>query len=350
MIVDDSALMRQLIFEILSQDPDFGLIESAQDPIFALRKMEKSWPDVIVLDIEMPRMNGIEFSRQIMRERPTPIVIVSSKTEKNLALGIEALKNGAVELINKPEFGLKDFIENAAPALIQTLKAAAMSNLAKNQSLAADLDRVAASGANRLKNTDQPSGMNLRDRLIVIGASTGGTTALEKIIAAIDFPHCGIVVVQHMPAGFTKAFADRLDRIYPSHVYEAKDGDFVKDNCIYIAPGGLQTDLVREKNQYKIRVTDAPPVNRHKPSVDVLFDSVAKMGVKNVLAIILTGMGGDGAKGMLEIYKKGGATIAQDAQTSVVFGMPAEAIALGGAKSVRPLDKIWEDIKEYCRP
>jgi len=152
-----------------------------------------------------------------------------------------------------------------------------------------------------------------------------------------------------MPAGFTKAFAERLDRFYAPHVYEAKNGDLVQNNSIYIAPGGFQTDLVRENNHYKIRVLDAPPVNRHRPSVDVLFDSVAKMNVSNVLAIILTGMGADGAKGMLQIHNKGGQTIAQDAQSCVVFGMPAEAIALGGANSIRPLDKIWEDIRDYCK-
>lgn len=337
-IIDDSALSRQLLLQILSQDSAFGNIDMAPDPIFALKKMEKLWPDVILLDIEMPRMNGIEFARQIMKDRPTPIVIISSKTEKNVRLGLEALHNGAVELIHKPELGLKEFLENSAPEIIHSVRAAAVSRLVRGT------ENESAQGQGQAKRA---AGTSQSGKIIVIGASTGGTVALEKIIARIGFAHPGIVIVQHMPAGFTAAFADRLNRLYAPNISEARHGDMVQQNSIYIAPGGFQTRIVQEGQKYRLEVTDEAPVNRHKPSVDVLFDSAARLGGKDTLAVILTGMGADGAQGMLRISKNGGDTVAQDEQTSAVFGMPAEAIALGAARQIRPLDRIWEDIRAF---
>jgi two-component system, chemotaxis family, protein-glutamate methylesterase/glutaminase len=340
MVIDDSALIRQLLTDLLPQDPQIGSVDSAPDPLFALRKMEKLWPDVIVLDIEMPRMNGIEFSRKIMRERPTPIVILSSKTENNLALGLEALKNGAVELIHKPESGIKDFIETSAHALLDAVKAAAASRPAA----------PAAPIPPARRNIVKKSGGSVQktDRIILIGASTGGTSAIEEIFSRIDFPHCPIVIVQHMPAGFTRAFAERLDRSYASNFSEAADGQKLSHNCVYIAPGGLQTEISRRAGEIFLTVSDKPPMNRHKPSVDVLFQSSAMIHDARFLGILLTGMGADGAAGMVEMKRNGALTIAQDAESCVVFGMPAAAIQQGGASRVLALTEIWHEISAFC--
>lgn len=342
MIIDDSALIRQLLSDILRQDPAIGAIESASDPIFALRKMEKIWPDVIVLDIEMPRMTGIEFLQKIMRERPTPVVILSSKTDKNMALGIETLKQGAFELIQKPATGLKDFLENAAENLLEVIKAAAGSDIAKAPVPGLPVNPAAP----RARLT--PVARGAVETLIVIGASTGGTVAIEKILTRIDYPHPAIVIVQHMPAGFTHAFAGRLDGLCASTVREARHGEALEMNHVYIAPGGLQSEVTPLGGQIKISVTDAPPVNRHRPSVDVLFDSTARLRQHRVLGILLTGMGADGARGLLGIRMRGGTTIAQDRASSVVFGMPAEAINLGAAEKICPLDEIETEIRAYA--
>lgn len=341
-VIDDSALIRQLLTDILPQDPEIGSVDSAPDPVFALRKMEKLWPDVIVLDIEMPRMNGIEFSRKIMREHPTPIVILSSKTENNLALGLEALKIGAVELIHKPESGIKEFIETSAHALLDAVKAAAASRPAQPPT------RVVPSRTSTIKRSGEKR--QKVEKVILIGASTGGTSAIEEIFSRVDFPHCPIVIVQHMPAGFTRAFADRLNRNYASNFSEAADGQSLSHNSAYIAPGGLQTEISRRGGETFLAVSDNPPVNRHKPSVDVLFRSSLSVPDTRFLAILLTGMGVDGAAGMVAMKNNGAMTIAQDAESCVVFGMPAAAIQQGGASRILALTEIWQEISAFCEP
>jgi len=340
-IIDDSALIRQLLSDILLQDEAIASVESAPDPIFALRKMEKSWPDVIVLDIEMPRMNGIEFAKMIMKDHPTPIIIVSSQTERNARLSIEALNAGAFEIINKPESGLKDFLENSAQIFIDSVKAAASSGhrTRKRQFVPAP--------AEQKKIKPSVSTSSEFDRLVVLGASTGGTVAIEQVLETLTMAHAPIVIVQHMPSGFTRAFAERLDRLCPSHIKEAANGDILEKNSVYIAPGGMQCEIIQSADALKIKIFDGEPVNRHKPSVDTLFYSAAKVKNKKLLGIILTGMGADGAKGLLEIKNATGQTIAQDENTSVVFGMPAVAIQLGAAAAIKPLDEIGECILNF---
>lgn len=342
LVVDDSAVVRQVVQGILDQEPDIEVIGVASDPVFALEKMSRQWPDVIVLDIEMPRMDGITFLKKIMSERPTPVVICSSLAEQGAATTIQALEAGAAEIITKPQIGLKRFLEQSSHELVTAVRAAAQANVKKLKmapiaavkaapKLNADAI-LAAPGAHSMAQTTE--------RIIAIGTSTGGTQALESVLTALPRVCPGIVIVQHMPEKFTASFAARLNELSHIEVREAQHNDRVIPGRALIAPGGKHMLLKRSGAYYHVEVVDGPLVNRHRPSVDVLFRSVAKFAGKNATGIIMTGMGDDGAKGLKEMYEAGAPTIAQDEESCVVFGMPKEAIKLGGVGRVLSLRQI----------
>ncbi|BES69089.1 chemotaxis response regulator protein-glutamate methylesterase [Marinobacter nanhaiticus D15-8W] len=345
-IVDDSAVVRQVLAQILAADPAIEISGSAPDPLFALQKMQKDWPDVIVLDVEMPRMDGITFLRKLMQERPTPVVICSTLTEKGADTTLQAMSAGAVDVITKPKVGLKDFLESGSQHMVQVIKAAARARLAPVTA------KVPASRpAQDVSPTKAPAIPLSRttDQVVALGTSTGGTHALEAVLTQLPADCPGIVVVQHMPEKFTAAFAERLNHICRCEVREAVDGDRVLPGLVLIAPGGLHMQLRRSGAQYRVGVTDGPRVNRHKPSVDVLFRSVASIAGRNALGIIMTGMGDDGANGLLAMRHAGAHTIAQDKETSVVFGMPREAIERGAAAEILPLPAMAEAIIQRGR-
>lgn len=352
MLVDDSAVVRQVLSALLTKDGGIEVIASAPDPIFAMDKMNANWPDVIVLDVEMPRMDGITFLKQIMSIRPTPIVICSTLTEKGAATSVQALAAGAVAIVTKPKAGLKNFLELDAGDIVQAVKAAASANLRPIRNMPAATFVPPA----KIKiNEVIPAldvGLNTAmavttDKLVAIGTSTGGTQALEAVLIKLSRTAPGIVIVQHMPEKFTEAFADRLNRICALEVLEAKNGDRVIPGRALVAPGGRHMQVKRSGAQYHVEILDAPPVNRHRPSVDVLFRSVAKCAGKNALGIIMTGMGDDGALGMRDMHEAGAETIAQDEKTCVVYGMPKEAVKLGAVDKIVPLDAIPNLIEVY---
>ena len=352
MLVDDSAVVRQVLTALLSKDKEIEVIASAPDPIFAMDKMNANWPDVIVLDVEMPRMDGITFLKQIMSIRPTPVIICSTLTEKGAATSVQALAAGAVAIVTKPKAGLKNFLEADAGEIVQAVKTAASANLRPIRHLAAQAMTPAA----KLKidevmpalDASLTSAMAVTtDKLVAIGTSTGGTQALEVVLTKLSRTAPGIVIVQHMPEKFTEAFADRLNRICALEVWEAKNGDRVIPGRALVAPGGRHMQVKRSGAQYHVEIIDAPPVNRHRPSVDVLFRSVAKCAGKNALGNIMTGMGDDGALGMRDMHDAGAETIAQDEKTCVVYGMPKEAVKLGAVDKIVPLDTIPALIESY---
>ncbi len=345
LLVDDSAVVRQVLQGILEEEPDIQVIGAASDPIFALDKMAKEWPDVIVLDVEMPRMDGITFLKKIMAEHPTPVVICSTLTEKGAATTMQALAAGAVEIITKPKIGLKSFLQESSDQLVAAVRAAAQANvrrLGRSASAAAPAAPVAAKlSADAILSAATSHAMaQTTERIVAIGTSTGGTQALEVVLTALPRVCPGIVIVQHMPEKFTASFAERLNGLCQIEVREAKSNDRVIPGLALIAPGGKHMLLKRSGAYYHVDVVDGPLVNRHRPSVDVLFRSVAKFAGKNATGIIMTGMGDDGARGLKEMLDAGAATVAQDEHTCVVFGMPKEAIKLGAAKRVVPLQEI----------
>lgn len=355
MVVDDSAVVRQVVGALLAADPGIEMIGAHSDPLFAQRAMEKDWPDVIVLDVEMPRMDGISFLRQIMASRPTPVVICSTLTTKGAPTTMEALQAGAFEIVEKPTSGLKDHLQSQGQKLVATVKAAAGANLRAlgRRAGAAPLMSTpvtsASSGGTGLGHEASSrhvlptrAMVETTDRIVAIGTSTGGTQALEVLLARLPVTTPGIVVVQHMPEHFTQAFAARLDSVCEIRVKQAEDGDRVLSGQALIAPGGRHLQVRRQGAYYHAVVKDGPPVSRHRPSVNVLFGSVAQAAGRNAIGIIMTGMGDDGARGLLEMHQAGAVTFAQDEASCVVFGMPKEAIKLGAADEVLPLDELHE--------
>lgn len=340
-LVDDSAVVRQVLQAVLQSDPSITITGAASDPIFAMAHMQKQWPDVIVLDVEMPRMDGITFLKKIMAEHPTPVVICSTLTEKGTATSMQALEAGAVQIVTKPKIGLKAFLQDSSNDLIHAVKAASRANL-RNLGARAPIAPVVAAKltADAILAPAGQAMAETTDRIVAIGTSTGGTQALEAVLTALPRVCPGIVVVQHMPEKFTASFAERLNGICQIEVREGVNGDRVIPGRALIAPGGKHMLLKRSGAQYHVEVIDGPVVNRHRPSVDVLFRSVAKFAGKNALGIIMTGMGDDGARGLMEMHTAGARTIAQDEHTCVVFGMPKEAIKLGAADRVLPLGAI----------
>ena len=357
LIVDDSAVVRQVLSEHLARDPAIRVIAAVSDPVFAMARMKMQWPDVIVLDVEMPRMDGITFLKQLMEVRPTPVVICSTLTEAGAATTMEALAAGAVSIVTKPKIGLKKFLEDSSGDLIGAVKAAAQANVAR---LKVTLPAARSAGAaDRFSQTATLSGglapppagamKQTTDRVVALGTSTGGTQALEYVLKALPLDCPGIAIVQHMPEQFTGVFARRLDSVCQICVREAQHGERLLPGHALIAPGGRHLQLKRSGAYYYAEVFDAPLVNRHKPSVDVLFRSVAKCAGPNALGVIMTGMGDDGARGLLEMHEAGAATVAQDEASCVVFGMPKEAIRAGAAQTVLPLSKIARQIMAWSR-
>ncbi len=345
LVVDDSALVRQFMTEVIASQPDMTLLATAPDPIAAMVKMQKQWPDVILLDVEMPKMDGITFLKQIMAQHPTPVVICSSLTEKGTALTLEAFSAGAVAVFTKATLGVRQHLQSIANDLIRAIREASQ---AKTTTVR---PRIKAEPVITMVAPVQTTHNLARttDRVVAIGTSTGGTIALENILTQLPQDVPGIVIVQHMPEKFTAAFAERLNGLCAIEVREAKNGDRVLQGCALIAPGGYHTQVVRNGAFYCTEVFDAPPVNRHKPSVDVLFRSVAKAVGRNALGMILTGMGDDGARGLLSMRQAGANTIAQDEASSVVFGMPKEAIKLGAAEQIFSLNQMPAMIAQFGR-
>lgn len=347
-VVDDSASVRMVLAELLNTDPEIDVIDTSADPIIAKLKLDNRWPDVFVLDIEMPRMDGITFLKEIMQTRPTPVVICSSLTRNNAEMTLKALSAGAVDVISKPETGIKDFFYESALMLVDTIKSASKAKV-KNYALLADRQNI-------LHDADEVTGpltkkrANIQgDAIIAIGASAGGTTAIETVLKELPVDTPGIVVVQHMPEKFTKAYADRLDRICVIRVEEARDKTPIVDGQALIAPGNRHLLIEKKGTGYEAVVKDGPLVSRHRPSVNVLFRSVANCAGSSALGIIMTGMGDDGATGMLEMHETGAYTVAQDQETSVVYGMPREAVKRGGVDTVAPLFEISKMIKKFSK-
>ncbi|MCM8613672.1 chemotaxis response regulator protein-glutamate methylesterase [Accumulibacter sp.] len=347
LVVDDSAVVRQAVTMAVARANDIELVATAADPLFAMEKMRRNWPDVILLDIEMPRMDGISFLRALMAERPTPVIICSSLATAGSEALAQALAAGAISVISKPKLGVKAFLEDSSDDIVAAVRAAASANVgvlrggSSGSSAAADM---AAGRTLHRADVILPAGMapvlQTTDRVIAIGTSTGGTQALEAILGSLPRTVPGIVVVQHMPERFTAMFAERLDSLAAIEVREARSNDRVLPGRALIAPGGRHMLLRRSGAQYHVEVVDGPLVNRHRPSVDVLFRSVARFAGRNAIGVIMTGMGDDGARGLKEMRDAGAATIAQDEASCVVFGMPREAIRLGGVEQVLPLSQI----------
>ncbi|MGO8694523.1 MAG: protein-glutamate methylesterase/protein-glutamine glutaminase [Rectinemataceae bacterium] len=348
MIVDDSAVVRQTLKEVLESDPAIMVLAVASDPIFALKRLETERPDVIITDVEMPRMDGLSFLKSIMERDPIPVVVCSSKTEEGSDNAIRALEYGAVEIIQKPKLGTKQFFEESKMRICDSVKAAHLSRriparLRSNSILPEVAPKLTADVM--LPKPDSRVFVETTEKVVVVGASTGGTEALREFLEAFPEDAPGIVIVQHMPEHFTAAFAKRLDGLCRISVKEAEDNDTVIRGRALIAPGNRHTLLKRSGARYYVEVKDGPLVCRHRPSVDVLFRSAARYASKNAIGVIMTGMGDDGSRGMKEMHDTGAYTIAQDEATCVVFGMPNEAIKLGGVDTVLGLGQIAMDVQ-----
>jgi two-component system, chemotaxis family, protein-glutamate methylesterase/glutaminase len=347
LIVDDSASVRQALTAILSEDPEINVIGAAADPFVAAKRIQEEVPDVITLDVEMPRMDGITFLRKLMSQCPVPVVMCSSLTEQGSETLLQAMEAGAVDVILKPRIGVADHLIEHHLQIRDVVKAAAR---ARVRGRPAPRPFAQAGPAKKLTADavlPPPTGRAMSrttEMVVCIGASTGGTEALREVLEALPANSPGIVIVQHMPENFTRAFAKRLNGLCEVDVKEAADGDPVLRGHVLIAPGGRHTMLERQGARYHVSVRDGPLVSRHRPSVDVLFRSAARAAGSNAVGIIMTGMGDDGARGLLEMQQGGARTFAQDEATSVVFGMPKEAIARGAADRVIPLGQIAREL------
>lgn len=346
LIVDDSALVRQTLTEIFLADPGIEVMDTASDPLIAAEKLRRGIPDVITLDIEMPRMDGLTFLQKLMSQHPLPVVICSSLAKNKSDTTLKALEYGAVEIIQKPRFGTKKFLEESKVRICDAVKAASMSKLKRLEKPRQIEPKLSADAV--LAKPKNQAMIQTTEKVVVIGASTGGTEAIRYLLE--DFPPDapGIVIVQHMPEHFTAAFARRLDGLCRLSVKEAEDNDTVIRGRALIAPGNHHMLLKRSGARYYVEIKDGPLVCRHRPSVDVLFRSAARYAGKNAVGVIMTGMGDDGAKGMLEMQEAGAITIAQDEKSCVVFGMPQEAIKRGAVKKVMPLEGIVKEVMLSC--
>ncbi|GAB2940692.1 protein-glutamate methylesterase/protein-glutamine glutaminase [Hafnia psychrotolerans] len=325
--VDDSALMRQLMTEIINSHPDMEMVATAPDPLVARDLIKKFNPQVLTLDVEMPRMDGLDFLEKLMRLRPMPVVMVSSLTGKGSEITLRALELGAIDFVTKPQLGIREGM------------------LAYSELIADKIRTASKARLNKSVNLDQPRMLSCApllssEKLIAIGSSTGGTEAIRHVLQPLP-PTCpALMITQHMPPGFTRSFAERLNKLCQITVKEAEDGERVLPGHAYIAPGDRHMELARSGANYQVKLNDGPAVNRHRPSVDVLFRSVAKFAGRNAVGVILTGMGNDGAAGMLEMHSAGAYTLAQNEASCVVFGMPREAIAAGGVNEVVDLSQV----------
>ena len=343
LVVDDSALMRRVLSEILNSDPAIEVVGTAADPYIARERIRSLNPDVITLDVEMPRMDGLTFLKNIMRLRPMPVVMVSSLTERGADVTFQALEIGAVDFVTKPKVGQKSGLQEQAEVIIRKVKTA--SRARPRMSPAAEAKPKHDAGAILPEKSEQRPFMTT-DRILAIGASTGGTEAIKDILVPIGNDAPIILATQHIPPMFSAAFANRLDSLCRIRVVEAEDGMPLMPGNAYIAPGDAHLLLGRDGARYVAQLSRGPAVNRHRPSVDVLFRSVAQNAGRNAVGVILTGMGNDGAKGLLEMREAGARTIAQDEATSVVWGMPGEAVKLDAACEVLPLERICSRMME----
>jgi two-component system chemotaxis response regulator CheB len=347
LIVDDSAVVRQTLLAILQSDPDITVMGVAADPYIAAEQMETEIPDVITLDVEMPRMDGLTFLEKIMSQHPIPVVMCSSLTDAGCATALRAMECGAISIIAKPKVGVKTFLEESRITICDAVKAAAsvrprqLTARPRGPERKLSADVVLAKAANR-------SMIQTTEKVTVIGASTGGTIAIRVVLTELPADAPGIVIVQHMPELFTASFAAALDRECAITVKEAENNDTVMRGTALIAPGNRHTLLKRSGARYFVEVRDGPLVCRHRPSVDVLFRSAARYAGSNAVGVIMTGMGDDGARGLLEMREAKARTLAQDEDTSVVFGMPNEAIKLGAADKTVPLGAIANEILRAC--
>ncbi|MFT3931713.1 MAG: chemotaxis response regulator protein-glutamate methylesterase [Spongiibacteraceae bacterium] len=334
LIVDDSALIRSMLKEIISSFTDFEVVGAAPDPYVARDMIKQLNPDVLTLDVEMPRMDGLDFLERLMRLRPMPVVMISSLTERGAEVTLRALELGAIDFVTKPKAASTLELEQYADEIVEKLRAAVRAKI-----------RVTTTAP----KTAEPKPplkprFSTSEKVICIGASTGGTEAIKEVLLRMPSDSPGIVIAQHMPPGFTRSFADRLDRLCDLHVVEAKGGERILPGHVFIAPGDDHLLLKRSGANYITELSKASPVNRHRPSVDVLFNSAAESAAQNAIGVILTGMGRDGAQGLLAMRNAGSFTIAQDEQSCVVYGMPKEAVTIGAVESIVALDQIAEQI------
>lgn len=348
-VVDDSALIRTLLSELLNQDPEIEVVATASDPYQAREKIKQFNPDVLTLDVEMPKMDGVTFLRNLMRLRPMPVVMVSTLTEKGAQVTLEALELGAFDFVEKPKLDVSNTLADYATEITNKVKAAVKAPLATlthraplkvDEKLTADAVITKQTPSTKLKTTE---------KIIAIGASTGGTEAIKEVLCALPANSPGIVVTQHIPASFSEPFAQRVDKHAAIKVKQAEDGEQILPGHAYIAPGDKHLLVERSGARYYCRLNDGPAVSRHKPSVDVLFRSVAQNVGPNAIGVMLTGMGDDGAQGMLEMKQAGAINIVQDEKTSVVWGMPGAAFKIGAAEKTVPLPKIAEEMLQRCR-
>jgi two-component system, chemotaxis family, protein-glutamate methylesterase/glutaminase len=348
LIVDDSASVRQALTQVLTAEGDIEVIGAASDPFMAAKKLQDELPDVITLDVEMPRMDGITFLRKIMSQRPIPVVMCSSLTEAGSETLMQALEAGAVDVILKPKIAAADYLSESGAQIRQTVRAAAQARLGASQRRSAGSSSLGTSAKLTADAVlPPPSGRAMAkttEMVVCVGASTGGTEALRELLEALPANTPGIVIVQHMPEKFTAAFAKRLNGLCEVEVKEAEHGDPVLRGHVLIAPGDKHMMLERQGARYVVAVKDGPLVSRHRPSVDVLFRSAARSAGSNAMGVIMTGMGDDGARGMLEMHQAGAFNVAQDEATSVVYGMPKEAVAKGGVDRIVPLEQIAREI------
>ncbi len=332
LIVDDSALIRKLLTEILSHDPSLEVVGVASDPVIAHEKILRLRPDVLTLDVEMPKMDGITFLEKLMRAHPLPVVMISSLTERGCDTTLRALELGAVDFVSKPKLDVASGTVALADEIVEKVKAATRAHVfPRSRVISRETPAASSAPAPLLRTTH---------KVIALGASTGGTEALREVLVAMPPDAPGIVMVQHMPEKFTTSFAARLDSLSRINVKEAADGDRILPGHALLAPGNYHMEVFRSGAEYRVRVFMADPVNRHRPSVDVLFDSCARFLGRNAVAAIMTGMGDDGARGLAAMHDAGARTIAQDEATCVVFGMPKEAISRGGVDEVMPLGRM----------
>jgi len=352
LIVDDSALVRQILTEIMSSDRELEIVGVAQDPLIAREKIKELKPDVITLDVEMPKMDGVTFLKNLMRLHPLPVVMISSLTEKGAEITLEALEIGAVDFIAKPKLDVKDGLEDYAHEIISKVKMAANTKVhalsdARSKSISKDVAPKLSADAVLGKKHDAKK-FKTTEKILAIGASTGGTEAIKEVLMRLPADAPGTVISQHIPEAFSGPFALRMNKFSAMTVYEAEDGQQILPGHVYIAPGSHHLIVERSGAQYICRLNDGPAVNRHKPSVDVMFRSVAQNVGPNAIGVILTGMGDDGAKGLKEMLENGAPTMVQDEKTSVVWGMPGEAYKIGATENAYPLKDIASKIiKKY---
>ena len=348
LIVDDSAVVRRILKEILSSDKGIEVVGTAMDPFIARDKIKRLNPDVLTLDVEMPKMDGISFLRNVMRLRPMPVVMISSLTQQGADIALEALSIGAVDYISKPKIDIAHELSEYAEEIIAKVKVAAKARVQPNTaeaSLLKPAQTKSKASLDSLRKTKTKSKLRTTEKIIAIGASTGGTEAIKEILINMRPDSPGILIAQHIPKAFSTAFSKRMDSLSPMAVCEAQDGQHVLPGHAYIAPGDQHLLLVREGARYYCKLDDGEPCNRHKPSVDVMFRSVEEAAGDNAVGVILTGMGADGAKGLKQMHDSGSKTIAQDENSSVVWGMPGEAVKLDAADYVLPLNKIAQKLQ-----